>query len=307
MIITEHGTFVGSSWEEFCQLCFKLKYESEGYQEMPAWQGDYGIEGFTRTGKVFQCYCPDTDYPPDKLYEEQRDKITKDLNKLIQYEMQLSSYLKSIKIKEWIFVTPEYKKKDLVKHCQDKAIEYRSKSCSILDNSFDVLVHDIGFYTAQIPIVKGYKQRKVDINPKESTSDSDITDWKAQQIPYVENAIRKHGLRFDSNAKSLEIKVNTLTQHSIADFLNGNILIRQWQEYYQEDYERFIRLVSEFEKKVIEKCMFGHLNNNELYNEIQSELKEKLKTTFQILDPLMVDRLSNQVMADWILRCPIDF
>jgi hypothetical protein len=40
MYKTEHGDFNGITWEEFCQICFKRKYEEDGYQEMPAWQGD---------------------------------------------------------------------------------------------------------------------------------------------------------------------------------------------------------------------------------------------------------------------------
>lgn len=64
MIKGKYSTYDGNSWEDFCQICLKLKFESEGYQELPAWQGDMGIEGFTRTGKVFQCYCPDDDYDP---------------------------------------------------------------------------------------------------------------------------------------------------------------------------------------------------------------------------------------------------
>jgi len=90
MIKTLYGNFDGDSWEGFCQQCLKLKYETDGYQEMPAWQGDLGIEGFTRSGIMFQCYCPDEDYDPDLLYEKQRDKITADLKKLLTYQTQMA-------------------------------------------------------------------------------------------------------------------------------------------------------------------------------------------------------------------------
>lgn len=116
MFSTKNGrSFNGDSWENFCQLCFKTKYVSEGYQAMPAdVRGDLGIEGFTRTGKVFQCYCPDTNTSHIKLYEDQRDKITTDLNKLSKNKNVLPNYLGETIIKEWIFVTPEYSNKDLV-------------------------------------------------------------------------------------------------------------------------------------------------------------------------------------------------
>lgn len=84
MIKCKFGDFDGDSWEAFCQQCLILKFKNEGYQELYASNGDLGIEGFTRTGIVFQCYCPDDDYDPQTLYEKQRNKITQDLNKLIE-------------------------------------------------------------------------------------------------------------------------------------------------------------------------------------------------------------------------------
>lgn len=307
MYKTLHGDFNGNSWEDFCQMCFKLKYENEGYQEMPAWQGDLGIEGFTRTGILFQCYCPDVDYNPDKLYEEQRDKITNDLKKLDTYKKELQSYLKDIKVHKWIFVTPEYKNKDLVRHCQNKAQEYKDLKLPFLADDFDVLIHDIEFYSEQIPIVRGFKQEKINIDPKEKKTSKEIADWKTKQITLVDNAIKKHGQRVPKAAVNFDDKVNMLTQNSVSDFLEGDELIRKWATNYQDQYEKFQKVIGLFEKRVEEKCAVNNGNSNQLYNEIESELKLKLKESFSFLDDTMIDRLTNRVMADWILRCPISF
>ena len=83
MIKGKYGNYDGNHWEEVCQQCMKIKYQKDGYQELPACQGDLGIEGFTRNGTVIQCYCPDEDYAPKEMYEKQRDKVTTDLQKLI--------------------------------------------------------------------------------------------------------------------------------------------------------------------------------------------------------------------------------
>ena len=84
---TEYGPFDGDSWEAFCQKCLKIRHIKEGYIPMPAhFNGDLGIEGFTREGIVYQCYCPDENYGPKDLYEHQRDKIRDDLKKLIKYK-----------------------------------------------------------------------------------------------------------------------------------------------------------------------------------------------------------------------------
>lgn len=307
MYKTEHGNFSGTTWEEFCQICFKRKYETEGYQEMPAWQGDLGIEGFTRTGILFQCYCPDEEYSPDDLYIKQRNKITTDLKKLVTNESELKGYLKSIKVKQWIFVTPGYKKKDIVKHCQDKADEYKKLNLSILDAKFDVLIYDIDFFATEIPLILDYRKQKIEINPLTQKTETEIADWKSQEISLVENAIRKHGQRIVSESTERDKKINTLTQYSIKHFLNGNITIKIMQEKFPKDYEKFVRIVSLFEMKVQEMCITHTGDNNVLYKRIEEDLKSKLKEGFNYIDQITIDRLTEQVLADWILRCPINF
>ena len=307
MYKTAYGVFNGSSWEDFCQLCFKKKYEADGYQEMPAtFKGDLGIEGFTRSGILFQCYCPDMEYDPTKLYEAQRDKITRDLTKLINNQKELQPYLGIQKIKTWIFVTPEYNNKELVKHCSQKADELRKMKLPLLDDGFDVLIHDIEFYSAEVPIVLNFRQEKLDIDP-EKRSPKEIADWKSKEISLVDNAVKKHNQRVPERVLDRDFKVNKLTQKSVSDFLNGDSLIRKWAEKYQDQYEKFQRVIALFEEKVEEKCAVFDGNSNQLYYEIETELKAKIKSSFDYLDDIMIDRLTNRVMADWILRCPISF
>lgn len=307
MYKTEHGDFIGTTWEEFCQICFKRKYENEGYQEMPAWQGDLGIEGFTRTGILFQCYCPDEEYAPDELYDRQRDKITKDLGKLISNQADLKLYLKQIKVKQWIFVTPGYKKKDIVRHCRDKADELRRLKLPLLDDNFDVLIHDIDFFAAEIPLVLDYRKRKIEINPITLKSDIEIADWRTSQITLVNNAIRKHGQRLSQSVQNRDEKINILTQLSIKNFLNGNFTIKTMQQKFPQEYEKFVRVVSDFEAKVEELCIVNIDENNKLYKEIEETLNYKLREAFSYIDQNTLDRLTEQVLADWILRCPIKF
>lgn len=308
MFKTAYGVFNGNSWEDFCQQCFKRKHEADGYQEMPAtFKGDLGIEGYTRTGVLFQCYCPDMEYDPTKLYEAQRDKITKDLNKIILYEKELKAYLGTTKVSKWIFVTPGYSNKELVRHCREKAEEFRKLKLSILADDFDVLVHDIEFFAAEIPIVLNFRQQKIDIDAPVKKSPKEIADWKSKEISLVDNAVKKHGQRVPSIVKNFDDRVNNLTQKSVSDFLNGDAMIRKWAEKYQDQYEKFQKVIDQFEKRVEEKCAVANGDSNKLYDEIEQELRLKIKSSFDFLDETMIDRLTYRVMADWILRCPISF
>ncbi len=306
MYKTIHGVYNGNTWEDFCQQCFKLKYEAQGYQEMPAtFKGDLGIEGYTRTGLLFQCYCPDMEYEPAKLYEEQRDKVTKDLNKLSANQRELKPYLGETQVHQWIFVTPGYSNKELVRHCREKGEELRKANLPLLASDFDVLVYDIEFFSAEIPTVLNFRQDKIDIDAK--STPKEIADWKSKEISLVDNAIRKHRQRVPSSVANVDHRVNMLTQKSVSDFLNGDAMIRKWAEKYQDQYEKFQKVVDQFEKRVEEKCATADGNSTQLYNEIEMELRAKIKSSFDWLDETMIDRLTYRVMADWILRCPISF
>lgn len=309
MYKTIYGTYNGNTWEDFCQLCFKRKYESDGYQEMPAtFKGDLGIEGYTRTGILFQCYCPDLEYNPTKLYEEQRDKITKDLNKLIVNQKELKAYLGEIRVCKWIFVTPGYNNREIVRHCREKGEEFRKINLDLLSDDFDVLIHDIEFFSAEIPIILAFKQDKLDIQIPEKQTSEEIADWRSKEISLVDTALLKHGQRISKSVSNYAERVNIITDVTIRNFLNGNMMIRKWSELFPDQYEKFEKVIDQFEESVIEKCAVADgSNNNELYEDIKKELQTKIKSSLDFLDDTMIDRLVASVMADWIMRCPIRF
>ncbi|KAA6338981.1 hypothetical protein EZS27_013061 [termite gut metagenome] len=304
MFKTKIGEFDGNSWESFCQQCFHLKYEDEGYQSMPAINGDYGIEGFTRDGKAFQCYCPDnSNIDTDTLYEYQRNKITKDLGKLVTYEKQLKDYIAENTIKQWIFVTPIYSKKDLVKHCITKAAEYKKLNLSILNANFDVLIHDLDNFAKEIPVVLDYLNRGIDFAP-DNIDDSQQLQWKNTSISLVDNANRKNKMLL-SNAS--EQKIDTLTNLTVKRKMDGDSIVNYWRNSYAEDYEKFLRVVGIIEKEVIIECINPTTNNMKRYKDFETLVYTKLKATFSNLAEPMLLSVRDKVIADWILNCPINF
>ena len=99
------GYMNGNAWEELCVMCYRMRYQNEHYTPISAAQGgDGGIEGFTQNGIVHQCYCPEKDYSDEDNYTHMRDKMTKDIGKLLKPD-----YIKKLKewgvppIKEWHF------------------------------------------------------------------------------------------------------------------------------------------------------------------------------------------------------------
>lgn len=103
------GNMNGDAWEDLCVRCYRMKYQEQHYVAIPAvHKGDAGIEGYTKSGIVHQCYCPERSYSDNELYDHQRDKLSADIKKL----MENGSRMKSLgipPIHEWHFNIPEYK------------------------------------------------------------------------------------------------------------------------------------------------------------------------------------------------------
>ena len=77
----------GEEWQALCDKALHLKFNDEGYQKVAdTSNGDCGIEGFTRTGKVFQCYFPEGNYNTATLTKKTQDKINRDINDIKQVE-----------------------------------------------------------------------------------------------------------------------------------------------------------------------------------------------------------------------------
>lgn len=308
MIKTEYGNFDGDRWEKVCQIVFKRRYEVEAYFEIVASPGDYGIEGFTRAGKAFQCYCPNEHYTQSELYEKQRDKITKDLKKLRMYEKQLQKKLGGALINKWYFVSPSYSKNDIVDHCTARRDEVKSWGLTIIDNlNFEVIPVDLDYLKPEIHQVLKIDEQKIDISPDNPTTEDEKLKWRGKEILLVQNAQRKHKARFDSSANNLDKNVDSLTEKSVSHFLEGNGILKKWQSDYPEDYEKFLKIISQVEEQVVEECMFPNKDNNTLHQKFLTMVEVKIKEAFPYLDQAMIQNLCNQVMADWILRCPIDF
>ncbi len=308
MIRTEYGAFDGNKWESVSQLCFKNNFREESYQEIKATPGDFGIEGFTRTGKVFQCYCPNEHYSAKELYENHRDKITADLKKLKTYEKQLQKVLGTTKIKKWYFVTPIYAKNEIVQHCTQKKEEVIKWNLSIIDNDdFEVIFEDISFLHPFLTTAIESSKIKIDVVPNEEIQSKDKLKWKDSKISLIENSQKKNSYRISETSANFDFNLDKLVDNNVENYLEGNNILIKWKEDYPIDYECFLDITSSIESEIEEKCITNTKKPSELYEEFRASLKSELQNSFRNLAPKMISKLTNWALADWIFRCPINF
>jgi hypothetical protein len=307
MFQTKFGAFNGGTWEGLCQQVFKRKYQAEGYLQMPASPGDYGIEGYTaNTGWAFQCYCPEKHYKRTELYEKQRDKISTDLRKLKDYGPALQARLGSTKLSHWVFVTPDVDRNALLEHAKTKEAEVRGWKLPILTDDFVVLIHDGDHYLVEINQVRAAAGEALIFDDAVPA----LSELTGQQEQYEQNIHRKSSCRLanKSHATNIQARVQQLSQRTIEQFLEADGYFRRIASASPTTHVRLVRLINEYEQYVIEASITWSGTAEELTTQVRDGLvklvSNELGPEFDMANAFKVARY---MTARWLAVCELDY
>lgn len=303
---TAYGVFDGNSWERLCQLVFKRKFAEDGYTQIPATPGDYGLEGFTKTtGCGYQCYCPDKVYPPKELYEKQRNKVTADLKKLQTNVADLTKVLGTTKLRRWHLVTPTIAHNDLIKHAQAKEAEVRGWNLSILAPDFQVLVHDADHYATEIQQMKLAVGEALDFGSLPAV----LPDLNGSSETYERNIMRKTRTRLARiAAEKLEHRVARLYAKTLREFLDHGPRLKKINDTAPTVHSRLARLINGYEAEVDERCFTWEGTPQDLTDKIRDGLTERIvRELAPSIGETDAADIARMIVARWIAVCEVDY
>ena len=297
---TSLGQMNGDAWEEYCQKLLRMKHED--YQEVPAqFGGDYGIEGFTRSGIVFQCYSPDEDLGGDQLYEKQRDKITRDIAKLIKNATEISQ-LGAGTIRQWHFLTPRYNNRDLVAHCRTKEVTVQSKGLSAVDSNFVIYLKTEDDYLLERQRLLGIGEHKVHPLSAEPATD-ELDALLSSENDIVLNIKGKLGKLDLSSGRTDE-----LIHDLVYGYVAGQNELQALNERFPDTYRSVVQLKESKEKQIRVRVLSAQGEHGSILNLVLEEYENKLTHEFSgTLASALITTLSTEAIADWLGRCPLDF
>lgn len=306
------GYMTGNAWEELCVKCYRLRYQKEHYTPIPAVQGgDAGIEGFTHSGIVHQCYCPEREYSEDELYEHQRNKLTTDIQKLISNGKRLKELGVPI-ISEWHFNIPEYKDSRILKHAQSKqqevltAKEKNPVSLAHISDDFKILIKVAEDFTPEISRI--IRTNLTDMKLNFAIQHQESPDWSKCDSQKVANIRRKVGavMHVDENDPDLNFVINVYVDYYIA----GLEIINNLQLHFPEFYEDLYKLEQSYKREVAVKTRMNtnrQLNQN-VFDSILGEFQEKLEKDFsKMLTQASIVELKQDLVASWLADCSMEF
>lgn len=292
----------GEDWENICEICLQEKFKDENFNTVPATtQGDWGLDGYTRTGIIFQCYNPKEETTSSDLHGKLRDKINTDLKKIEEYQKDIKILMDGVKIKKWILLTYRIPNKAIHIYAKRKEDEYRNKNLEILDENFIVSVQPFSFIQHQFSQMK--LSKKLSYINENITYDEELE--KKLDSDYLENLDRK--LRY--LYKNKENKIQHLKQNYILQYFRGIEIFIKLQEDLPEDCQKYMDLIKTVEIGLSEKILLADEGKEkETFLKIKEDLENRIKENFsENYESQVLDKLRDYQISFWLLHCPLNF
>ncbi len=292
--------FDGNSWEIYSHKLLKLKFYHE-YTVVPdRFYGDCGIEGYTYSGDAYQFYCPDENLTAKELYEHQRDKITRDLNKLRIHERELIKILGNIVIKNWIFLTPEYNHRNIIAHIRRKEEEVLNFNLSFIDNDFRVKILDYNYFLREIGILEKYKAVEIAMDEVDLKKE-ELDSWKKNHNNYYLKMFGKLKKVYKNDKKAKQ-----MVEKYLKSYLIGLNYLDQILADFPDIHERILIEKNSME---VELKIFGNseeTQGSQFLKNSFSKYEEGIKNKCSIRSD-QLRYIAFEAMGEWLYNCTIDF
>lgn len=303
----------GNAWERLCDSCYRIRYQEFGYQQLPAAiGGDGGIEGYTSNGIVYQCYCPEREYKDDELYDHMRDKMTRDIKKLLT--PKYADTLKGLgvnNILEWHFVVPEYKDKRIIEHKETKrrdVLEYKKtnpKQCNFINDDFKIIIKVAEDFKLEIArLIRTSMDLKLDLTVLHDKT----VDWSkcdSEKVFNVKRKVRAVMNNIDEDDDDFKEVVNTYMEA----YLIGMELMEKLRISQNDIYEQILTMEQSYKKEVSIKTRMNTDSslNNRLFNEIIDDFQKTLEKELDYLNKTSIMELKMDLVSSWLADCSMQF
>ena len=304
----------GDLWEDLINRCYRMRYQKEGYHEIPAsYKGDGGIEGFTDTGVVYQCYCPEKQYSDNEYYEHIRTKLHNDIGKFIDpdYEDTLKR-LGIHDVHEWHLVIPEYRDKRILEYRTTqikRVIEYKTKhpdQCNYIADDFriDIKVAD-DFVTEISSLSRTKAGLELDLRIVEKANTIDLTSCPSEKVSNIKRKIKA----VMGNVEEDDDGYKRIVQMFLEAYITGISLMEKLRQENIDVYEDIMSLKLSYKRKVEMKTLMqqDHSLNRSVFDEIFEDFTNQLNSKFTFLNQETRDELAMDIIGEWLADCPMEF
>ncbi len=299
----QSGRLSGDEWQEWANQLLTCHHGPTDYQKVPDKdRGDAGLEGFCHSqGAVYQAYGCDEPIGVAERYKKQRDKMTADVGKFIKNRATLGKLFGTLKIRRWVLLVPCFDSKELVAHAAVKTAEVKAEKLPYVADDFCIVVCQEDDFVVERDRLLNAGASYIEIITEVATPEK-LSNWSATN---------------DALLETLEMKLSKLPKLQIASeraafkrkvlgwYIEGQSVLEGLRKYPQV-YERVIRSKAHRENYLAMAAVGGSASH-ELLTQAVTDLRDTLQQEAKELHHFSADKLAHEAVADWLLRCPLDF
>ena len=218
------------------------------------------------------------------------------------YKTKLAALLGPTVLKEWILVVPRWEDKSLLAHAEDKIKSLRTAGLGFIAPEIVP-----GICTTENFIVE--RQQLVQAG-KESlriaaalVDQAQITDWVAANDVLV--------ARLDGKALAIRHQdaatARKLRDESVRHYLDGQNALTKLRADYPDIFEVVDRIKKDKEHFLATESLTTSALPPDHWRETRDSLEAEHAQALHGLDRFTVRQFVHEAVADWLLRCPLDF
>ena len=295
--------WAGDEWQEYILLLLKRHYGPAHFQEIPDKdQGDCGLEGFSRDGSAYQCYSAQEPLSIADLTAKQKTKVTKDIKKFRDNSVQLRGLLGGTKIGRWILVVPRFDSKDLLVHTAKKAEEVRKAAPAHVQASFEIHVIKDDHFAVERAALYDSGAGKVTIDVAEA-AEKDVKEWAGKNDKLVKAIDEKLGRITAVKASAKKGIRDKFLRH----YVTGQNLLERLRIDFPALHEKVLACQRARERFLSTRMALCGPTTGTALHEVISQFRDELDRSVTGISDSNAECLAFGAVADWMLRCPLDF
>lgn len=280
-----------------------LKFGIGNFVEIPdTTNGDCGLDGFTRCGKAFQCYAAEEPLGAAELTRKQKAKISTDIQKLIQHQQTITGLVGITVIEHWILVVPRWEDKSLLAFAEAKMAELRAANIPFISPRIVPSIctgEDFAIQRQQL-IQAGRESLRIDSG---FAAPAAIEDWVAGNDQLVAQLDRKVLAIRPGDEQGARKLRDLFVQH----YLDGQNALAKLRTDFPDFYEAVDRIKKDKEHFLATASLSTPALPPDHLRQTTASLESDIAAKLNGLDRFNVQQFVHEAIADWLLRCPLDF
>lgn len=295
--------WTGEDWQVYCMQLLHRRYAAQNAHALQLVpdrdRGDLGMEAFSHDGCVYQCYAAEEPLETTSRFEKQRDKLTRDLGKFRTYQTHIAAMLGTVIIKQYVLMVPIHDSRLLINHAQAKTKDVVKWELPFISPRFRITIETDAAYENE--------RRQLHAIPEPLLGNPEIGESAKQQWAAENSDLRDTAQRKISKIVSSSRQVDAIVESLVRKYLQGENQLERLRQIQPDAHRHLLAQKADQEDLLaLEYDTHGDPSHAMLSN-IARDFATKVVNELPILPESTAQTLSWSAVADWLMRCPLDF